>query len=191
MIDEDGKSSKYINDQYDNRVANIKWGALGRTDFNGCGWIAVCNIMASYSKKVTYQYVVDGLTAYGGVWGFGKLGANPIGITRYLRSKFWFVFTDGPVTYLWGMKAELSGGVIIFYQHKGLLSPFHFVAGIKTGGGAGGQFRFYNDWKYTKKYGSKSISIWKHIDLLKENGCKLVMFWGVAGKKDGGNFCEN
>ena len=33
-----------------------------------------------------------------------------------------------------------------------------------------------------RKYGTKSISIWKYIDLLKENGCKPLLFWGVAGK---------
>ena len=57
------------------------------------------------------------------------------------------------------------------------------VAGIKVGGGTGGSFRFYNDSYYKQRYGSKAISIWQYIDLLKANGCKLVMFWGVSGKK--------
>lgn len=93
-----------------------------------------------------------------------------------------FKHKAGPVTYLWGIKAELSGAIIVLYQHKGWKSSFHYVAGIKTGGGVGGSFRFYNDNYYKKKYGTTSISIWKYIDLLKENGCKLLLFWGVALK---------
>ena len=56
------------------------------------------------------------------------------------------------------------------------------MAGIKTGGGAGGSFIFYTDSYYKKKYGKKPISIWKYIELLRKKGCKLLLFWGVAGK---------
>ena len=112
----------------------------------------------------------------------GVIGISPASATRYLASKFLFNYTAGPITYLWGIKAELSAGIIVLYQHKGWNSPLHYVAGIKTGSGVGGKFRFYNDFYYKKKYGTKSISIWKYIDLLKENGCKPLLFWGVAGK---------
>lgn len=183
LIDKNGEDPSYINNQNDNNVKNIKWGLAGNTWANGCGWIAVYNVMLSYSKKITYQYVINGLTLAGGVLGFGKLGADPRGITKYLKSKFWFVYTAGPITYLWGIKSELSGGIIVLYQHKGWNSSLHYVAGIKVGGGTGGSFRFYNDSYYKQRYGSKAISIWQYIDLLKANGCKLVMFWGVSGKK--------
>ena len=183
VIDVDGRAPKYINNQRDSSIANIKWGLLGNTAKNGCGWVSVYNIMASHSSKVTYQSVITGLTLVGGVLGLGKLGANPVGITTYLRLKFWLVHIEGPITYLWGIKAELSSAVIVLYQHKGWNASLHYVAGIKTGGGVGGSFRFYNDQYYAKKYGNKSISIWRYIDLLKANGCKLIMFWGVSGKK--------
>ena len=87
------------------------------------------------------------------------------------------------ITYLWGIKAELSTPIIVLYQHKGWNSSLHYVVGIKTGSDAGGRFIFYNDSYYRKKYNKNSISIWKYIDLLKENGCKLIKFWGVYGKK--------
>ncbi|MBE5928287.1 MAG: hypothetical protein E7267_02790 [Lachnospiraceae bacterium] len=180
MIDEDGEASKYINDQSDSSIRNIKWGLYGKTGPNGCGWVAVYNVMVSYSNKITYRYVIDGLGLAGGVLGFGKLGTAPGAITRYLKSKFWFVRTAGPITNLWGIKAELSGCVIVLYQHRGWNGNLHYVAGIKVGGGVDGKFDFYND-PYTK--GKRRISIWKYIDILKKNGCKILMFWGVAGKK--------
>ncbi|MDD7393052.1 MAG: RHS repeat-associated core domain-containing protein, partial [Eubacteriales bacterium] len=93
LIDKNGEAPSYINNQNDNNVKNIKWGLAGNTWANGCGWIAVYNVMLSYSKKITYQYVINGLTLAGGVLGFGKLGADPRGITKYLKSKFWFVYT--------------------------------------------------------------------------------------------------
>ena len=42
-----GKAPKYINDQWDNSVKNIRWGLLGKTGPNGCGWLSVYNIMVS------------------------------------------------------------------------------------------------------------------------------------------------
>ena len=103
-------------------------------------------------------------------------------IKYYLADRFVFKHKAGPVTYLWGIKAGLSGAIIVLYQHKGWNSSLHYVAGIKTGGGVGGSFRFYNDKYYKNKYGTTSISVWKYIDLLKENGCKPLLFWGVALK---------
>lgn len=94
----------------------------------------------------------------------GLVCISPFSVTKYLRSKFWFLYTAGPITYLWGIKAELSGAIIVLYQHKGWNASLHYVAGIKTGGSVGGSYRFYNDSYYKKKYGTRSISIWKYIE---------------------------
>ena len=112
----------------------------------------------------------------------GLIGISPVSVTNYLRIKFWFICKASSITFLWGIKAELSRAVIVLYQHRGWNSSFHYVAGIKTGSGYGGSFGFYNDRYYKDRYGVKSISIWKYIDLLKANGCKPLMLWGVAGK---------
>lgn len=112
----------------------------------------------------------------------GLIGISPVSVTNYLRIKFWFICKASSITFLWGIKAELSGAVIVLYQHRGRNSSFHYVAGIKTGSGYGGSFGFYNDRYYKDRYGVKSISIWKYIDLLKANGSKPLMLWGVAGK---------
>ena len=182
MYDISGTEPGYINDQEDPSVAKIKWGLLGNTKYNGCGWVAVYNVMHSYSSKITYNYVIRHLDLCGGVLALGKLGASPSGITAFLNTRFWTVNRIGPITRWWGMLAEMSGAVIVLYQHKGWKSSLHYVAGIKTGEGVGGRFRFYNDYYYTKAHKNASISIWDYIDLLKKNGCKLLMIWGVATK---------
>ena len=184
-IDSFGTASGYIDNQNDSAWKSVAVGFWGNVKDNGCGAIAIYNILHSYSKKITIKKVLSNLRwMYGSIIynNLGVIGISPTSVTNYLASKFIFRYTAGPITYLWGIKAELSGGIIVLYQHKGWNSSLHYVAGIKTGGGAGGSFRFYNDSYYKKKYGTKSISIWKYIDLLKENGCKPLLFWGVAGK---------
>ena len=122
-------------------------------------------------------------------WAYGSviynnialIGITPFSITRCLASKFWFRYTAGPITYLWGIKAELSSSVLVFYQHPGWKSPFHYVAGIKVGDGVGVSFIFDNDGDRTSQY--EPISIWEYIDRLKKDRCKLLYMWGVAGKK--------
>lgn len=184
-IDVTGLSSGYIDNQNDSSWARVAVGFWGNVRDSGCGAIAIYNVLRAYSSKITINKVLSNLRwMYGSIVynNLGVIGISPISVTNYLRSKFWFLYTAGPITYLWGIKAELSGAIIVLYQNKGWNSSLHYVAGIKTGGGVGGSFRFYNDRYYREKYGTRSISIWKYIDLLKANGCKLLLFWGVAGK---------
>ncbi len=184
-IDEFGTSSGYIDNQDNSSWKSVAVGFWGNVKDNGCGAIAIYNILYSYSKKITITKVLSNLRLVYGSFlynNIGVIGISPASVTLYLASKFIFKYTGGPITTFWGIKAELSDGIIVLYQHKGLISPLHYVAGIKTGGGVGGSFRFYNDDYYKKKFGTKSISIWKYLDLLKENGCKPLLFWGVSGK---------
>ena len=76
----------------------------------------------------------------------------------------------------WGNVKDNGCGAIAIYN------ILHYVAGIKIRNATGGCFRFYNDDYYSGKYGTNPISIWKYIDLLKQKGCKILAFWGVAGK---------
>ena len=184
-IDEFGTASGYIDDPTDSSWTKVAVGFRGNVKNHGCGAIAIYNVLRSYSSKITIDKVLSNLRLmYGSKIynNIGVVGISPFSVTNYLRSKFWFVRTAGPITYLWGVKAELSGAVIVLYQNKGWNAPLHYVAGIKTGGGAGGSFRFYNDNHYKDKYGVTPISIWKYIDLLKAKGCKLLCMWGVSGK---------
>ena len=186
-IDELGMYSGYIDDQNSSYLRRFAVGFWGNVYDNGCGAIAIYNVLYSYSKKIKLENVLSNLRWMYGSFVYnniGKLGISPGSVTRYLASKFWFKYTSGPNTYLWGIKAELSGAIIVLYQHKRWNSSLHYVAGIKNGSGSyGGSFRFYNcEDSYKKKYGNNSISIWKFIDYLRGNGYKPMMFWGVAGK---------
>ena len=181
-IDEWGFASGYIDNQNDASWKKVAVGFWGNVKDNGCGAIAIYNVLRSYSSKITINKVLSNLRwMYGSIVynNIGKIGISPTSVTGYLRSKFWFLHTAGPITYLWGIKTELSGAVIVLYQHKGWNSSLHYVAGIKVGGGVGGTFNFYND-TYVQK--TQRLSIWKYIDVLKKNGCKLLLFWGVSGK---------
>ena len=185
-MDKIGTNSGYINNQSDALWKSVRLGFWGNVKDNGCGAIAIYNILYSYSKKITIKKVLSNLRwMYGEILynNLGIIGISPISVTAYLMSKFMFTIVGGPITYFWGMKAELSNGIIVLYQHKGWNSSLHYVAGIRKGNGVGGLFRFYNDSYYTARYGKRLISIWKYIDLLRENGCKLIAFWGVSGKK--------
>ena len=184
-IDKYGNASGYIDDQNDPSWKRVAVGFWGNVKDNGCGAIAIYNVLRSYSSNITINTVLSNLRwMYGSVIynNIGLIGISPVSVTNYLRRKFWFLCKASSITFLWGIKAELSGAVIVLYQHRGWNSSFHYVAGIKTGSGYGGSFRFYNDRYYKDRYVVKSISIWKYIDLLKANGCKPLMLWGVAGK---------
>lgn len=180
-----GEAPSYINNQNDNNVKNIKWGLSGNTGANGCGWIAVYNVMLSYSKKITYQYVINGLTSAGGVLGFGKLGADPRGITKYLKSKFWFVYTAGPIIYLWGIKSELSGGIIVLYQHKGWNSSLHYIAGIKEGMRGRALFCFHNSDVYDSRHvtiDNRLMSFQTFVDYVYQQKASIITIIVVRQK---------
>jgi hypothetical protein len=186
MIDVDGYAPKYINNQYDSykidgkKMKDISFG-FGNIAANGCGVIAAYNVLLSRSSKIKFNDVKNGIIWRGGLNAGGLLGVNPWALANYMRSKFWFVYTAGPITYLWGIKAELSESVIVLYKNAKSLS-MHYVAGIGTGnGGVGGSFRFYNT-GYSDIDG-KEMSIWKFIDKIKSKGNTPMYFIGVYGKK--------
>jgi len=186
MIDIDGYSPKYITGQYGNyeidgkKVKNISFG-FGNIAANGCGVIAAYNVLSSRSSKVKFNNVKKSIICRGGLNAGGLLGVNPGALVNYMKSKFWCVYTDGPITYLWGIKAELSESVIVLYNNSKSLS-MHYVAGIGTGNwGVGGSFRFYNT-DYSDIDG-KEMSIWKFIDKIKSKGNTPMYFIGVYGKK--------
>ena len=184
-VDNHGTASSYIDNQDDVSWKNVQFGFWGNVYYNGCGAIALFNVLHAYSKKITFNSVLTQLRFTPGSIiynNLGVIGTSPAAITSHLSRRFLFLHTAGPITYLWGIKAELSGAIIVLYQNKGWNAPLHYVAGINYGNNYGGSFRFYNDSKYRKKYGNIRMSIWEYIDFLRQNGCKPLLFWGVAGK---------
>jgi RHS repeat-associated protein len=191
MYDDDGYAPEYISKQYNNfeingkKMKDISLG-FGNIADHGCGVIAAFNLILSRSSKVTFNNVKRGLIWRGGLNAGGFLGINPFVIANYMRSKFWFVFTAGPITFLWGVKAELSESVIVLIKWSGK-GGMHYIAGIGTGnGGKGGSFKFYNTG--IKDSADNSIdgvemSIWTFLDYVEAYGATPIFFIGVKGKK--------
>jgi hypothetical protein len=176
-------ASRYINNQKAPDVSGIPWGRLGNTGENGCGWIAIYNIMASYDVGISKDDVLRDLSARGGALLWGKLGTSPTAITGYLRSEFAFVRIAAH-TAQWGALGQQSERVIILFRGKGRTAPLHYVAGVRTMYGTESKFRFYNDpcW-YGRKYRDRPISIREYAAYLTECGCMPLLLWGIAGRK--------
>ena len=196
MVDDDGYAPAYISSQDDKttvkingkteKIQNIRWGLVGNIKDNGCGVIAAYNVLLSRSSRTDFGKVKSELSFCGGALAYGKLGASPFALTRYMYSKFWRVRTAGAITYLWGIKAELSQSVIVLIKWGGGLG-MHYIAGIGTGQrDVGGSFKFYNSSLYDergKSIDGKTMSIWTFLDYVRANGATPVYFIGVSGKK--------
>lgn len=190
LTDINGHAPEYINSQGDNviidgkKMKDISLG-LGNIAANGCGVIAAYNVLLSKSSKVKFNDVKNGIIWIGALNAGGLLGIKPNGLELYMRTKFWSVIAAGPITYLWGIKAELSSAVIVLIKWKGTLG-MHYIAGIGTGhGGVGGSFRFYNTGlvdKNGKPIDKKEMSIWDFLNCVKQQGATPIYFIGVSGK---------
>ena len=175
--------SRYILNQKDPDVAGIPWGKLGNTGANGCGWIAVYNVMVWYDAGVRRDDVIRALSARGAPLLWGKLGTRPDAMTSCLRSAFSFVRISGH-TAQWHALGQQSECVIVLFRGKGALAPLHYVAGVRTMDATESKFRFYNDphW-YGRKYRDRPISIREYAAYLTECGCTPLMLWGIGGKR--------
>ena len=101
-IDVTGLSSGYIDNQNDSSWARVAVGFWGNVRDSGCGAIAIYNVLRAYSSKITINKVLSNLRwMYGSIVynNLGVFGISPISVTNYLRSKFWFLYTAGPITY--------------------------------------------------------------------------------------------
>ena len=161
-------------------MKDISWGLMGNIADNGCGVIAAYNVLLTFSSKIEFEQVYDGILWRNGPLLFGALGVNPIALIEYLKTKFFSVTVSGPITYLWGIQAELSEAVIVLYKHDDL--SMHYVAGLGNTGGVGGSFRFYNAEPDVAK-SSERLSIWKFNDKLNVKKFMPIMLIGVSGKK--------
>ncbi len=176
------ETKSYIDRQSSPYVKDIAWGTMGNTKDNGCGWISVYNILTSQSNNITTDLVISEMTDYNAPFFFGLLGANPFAMKRYLATKFQDVSMSFFDRTLWALKSNNKDGVIILYQGKDLFSPLHYVAGIPTGG------KDINDTSYFNFYNTGKVSCYseytvdEYLNILKDSGCKLIMFITVDGK---------
>ena len=163
----DGKPMKDI---------SLGFGNIAR---NGCGIIAAYNVIASYGTEVTFNRVKKGVIHLNGLVYGGWLGTNPFVIRNYLMLYFGFVFSAGPLTYIWGIIAELSEAVIVLLAYS---NTWHYVAGISDGRTKyGGSFKFYNTGISIRdeSIDGVSMSIWEFIKYARADGGVPLYIIGV------------
>lgn len=74
-----------ISNQYDEPFASFKYGGLGNVKANGCGAVAVYNIMRLEGKNVSFSDVVKYFDVNGNYL-YGKFGTRPSKIIAYLKN---------------------------------------------------------------------------------------------------------
>lgn len=161
----------------DRKLGDIVYGD-GTIADNGCGVIAVYNIMRSKSEKVSFTSVKDEMIHYGSLHTNGLFGTNPFALIEYLQSQFGEVSVSGANPERWSQKAQAAEALILLYRlpHAFVM---HYVGGIRT---CAGKFRFYNSLPAPC---SKALTLNEFLSYLQTEDCTPLLFIGVSGKKSG------
>lgn len=77
---------KVIEEQHFKPYGDFKYGGLGNVDDNGCGAVAVYNILKMTGKDVKFADVVKYFDVAGN-FAYGKLGTRPSKMISYLRER--------------------------------------------------------------------------------------------------------
>lgn len=208
-VDVEGHRPQYITEQTRGTLVDgkymkdIKIGFFGNVGDNGCGAIAVYNVMVangyerSFIDLVTDMYVAEVFreplaVKHGGVlrklaWPFrviwnavGTLGLEPGILANYLQMKFRFVKLKSNRG--WDAIARGSTAIITLFKWPG--NGGHYVAGIKKKNGR--KFRFYNHGFDEKNYRDRYITMARYDRILKKEGCTKLAIIGVGKPKGWG-----
>ena len=171
-------SGRYIDDQKHSFYSSYRVGLYGNVANNGCGIVAVYNVLYSYRYNINFLTVCNTLSQQNLYNTVGLGGITPGSIINYLYSKFRTVYvSSGFNINSWIRAANASGAIIVWYQNPGAFSPLHYVAGVSVG--RYGKWNFYND-AYLIKNKTKNISISQYINILLTNNYKPLMIIGVS-----------
>ena len=122
----------YIVDQA--RVTDVRYGCRPSCT-NGCGWIAVYNLLRCLGDPAPYEKIVAALARHSLFRGL--LGTSPLRVRRYLRRRGYPVASVIGKRKVAAAAAGARGGILV-YRHSG---GWHFVAFERR---AAGRLRFYN-----------------------------------------------
>ena len=186
MIDVIGKYPQFINDQNDNVVVpgssdtmkDISW-VWGNISENGCGVIAVYNVMAVTNRNYSFIQVRDIMLYREAALFFGLLGVNPLAIAPSLA------LLDGQKTQEhwgydrneWISTANTSDQIIVLYKYSDTLA-MHYVAGIRCIGPGNGAYKdhyflFIND-PYVSDPFRQRLTMAQYLDILESKGCTPI-----------------
>lgn len=116
------------------RITDVRYGCR-TSDRNGCGWIAVYNLLRCLNDDADYSEIVAALARHSLFCGL--FGTSPFRIRRYLKRRghdTLTVFGKGRTAEI----GECARAGILMYRHSG---GWHFVAFAQAGDGV---LRFYN-----------------------------------------------
>ena len=186
MYDNRGNRPEYIVRQSPNEIIlinyrkvkmkDIKWGTAGNIADNGCGVIAVFNVLISKSQKVDFSSVISGLTLHNGPLMFGLLGVSPVAIVSYLKSYFASVSAIGPPISFWPSFALRGYVVIVLYKNPKSLS-MHYVAGVSVFPPTNASIRtgYYEFKNCPYVDADERMTMKQFLDTIKIRGCEPIM----------------
>lgn len=203
FVDVDGHKPRYITDQRSGVMIDgipmeqMRVGLFGNVAYNGCGAIAVYNVMVAYGYTGSFSDVLQDMnraglfnlmdSAHGGPVGkvinvirsawdvVGILGFEPKALRRYLKNRFRSVrqrYIGG-----WQGVANSSDAIITLFKWGGWSA--HYVAGIRKK--VGKKYKFYNHG--LDDYDDKYITISKYMRYLKKNECTRLAIMGVKNPR--------
>lgn len=170
-------SGRYIESQWNPLYSSFKVGLYGNVGRNGCGIVAVYNVLYSYRHNINFTTICNTLSQQNLYNTVGLGGITPGSIINYLYSKFRTVYvSSGFNINSWIRAANASGAIIVWYQHPNIWDGLHYVAGVSQG--RHGRFKFYNESRVCD-YPVMTISAF--TSTLLNYGCKMLMIIGVSG----------
>lgn len=159
-------------------MKDISW-VWGNISENGCGVIAVYNVMAVTNRNYSFIQVRDIMLYREAALFFGLLGVNPLAIAPSLA------LLDGQKTQEhwgydrneWISTANTSDQIIVLYKYSDTLA-MHYVAGIRCIGPGNGAYKdhyflFIND-PYVSDPFRQRLTMAQYLDILESKGCTPI-----------------
>ncbi len=198
MEDVAGSLPQFINEQNDQAsvpgtdktMGDISF-ALGNIANNGCGVIAFYNVLVYSSPGLSFMYVRDDVVKCDLPLAYGLAGVNPLGIKYYLEEwqrykveNYWITVDRSE----WISLANRVEHIILLYQWDTF--NFHYVYGYRcfplTNGATNEHyFALFNE-GFEFPYANR-MTMSQIFDYYDQNGCTLVMMWGIVKRKHGGS----
>lgn len=118
--DETGQPD-YIYDQRNTR--HIRFGRC-RSDYDGCGWIAVYNALLALGEQADPAEILSALER-GGLFLWGYLGTNPFSVRRYFKKRgFLCSFSLFSGRFFERLMRPGAVGIALYFHRRG----GHFIA---------------------------------------------------------------
>lgn len=148
---------------------------------NGCGIIALYNVMQMADENVKLNNVIFYMKFNGGLILHGLLGVNPSAIGRYLLSNSRYAIRTATALSgynKWYEIAERSYSLIILYKNPGGLS-MHYVSAIQANIPENLKHRMYMFLNCPYVVKNDPMRLEQYINILLSKDCTPLIFYGL------------